>query len=63
MRSEFSSVAVVPVSPQEKGRATDQDAAAALTGPAPARSDPMDEFKLIDDEPPKIPAVQRINIK
>jgi len=57
VRSEFSSVAVVPVSPQEKGRATDQDAAAALTGPAPARSDPMDEFKLIDDEPPKIPAV------
>jgi hypothetical protein len=57
VRSEFSSVAVVPVSPQEKGRATDQDAAAALTGPAPARTDPMDEFKLIDiDEPPKIPA-------
>jgi hypothetical protein len=57
VRSEFSSVAVVPVSPQEKGRATDQDTAAALASPAPARSDPMDEFKLIDDEPPKIPAV------
>ncbi len=56
VRSEFSSVAVVPVSPQEKARATDQDAAAALGASAPARSDPMDEFKLIDDEPPKIPA-------
>ncbi|HKF96858.1 MAG TPA: hypothetical protein VKB20_01265, partial [Steroidobacteraceae bacterium] len=56
VRSEFSSVAVVPVSPQEKSRATDQDAAASLAGPAPARSDPMDEFKLIDmDEAPKIP--------
>ncbi len=57
VRSEFSSVAVVPVSPQEKGRATDQDAAAALGSPPPARSDAMDEFKLIEDEPPKIPTV------
>lgn len=55
VRSEFSSVAVVPVSPQEKGRATEQDAAAALATPSPARSDPMDEFKLIEDEAPKIP--------
>jgi hypothetical protein len=56
VRSEFSSVAVVPVSPQEKSRATDQDAAASLAAPAPARSDPMDEFKLIDmDESPKTP--------
>jgi len=56
VRSEFSSVAVVPVSPQEKSRATDQDAAASLAAPAPARSDPMDEFKLIDmDEAPRIP--------
>jgi hypothetical protein len=55
VRSEFSSVAVVPVSPQEKSRATDQDAAAALGGPVATRSDPMDEFKLIDDEPPKLP--------
>jgi hypothetical protein len=49
VRSEFTSVAVVPVSPQEKARATDQDTAATLGAPAPARSDPMDEFKLIDD--------------
>jgi hypothetical protein len=51
VRSEFASVAVVPVSPQEKARATDQDTAAALAAPAPARSDPMDEFKLFDDGP------------
>ncbi len=53
VRSEFASVAVVPVSPQEKGRATDQDKAAALTGPAPAPADdPADEFKLFDDDHP-----------
>jgi hypothetical protein len=51
VRSEFSSVAVVPVSPQEKGRATEQDAAAALAAPVPTRSDSMDEFKLLEDEP------------
>jgi len=55
VRSEFTSVAVVPVSPQEKARATEQDAAAALAVPVPTRSD-RDEFKLIDDEPPRIPA-------
>ncbi|MBV8405686.1 MAG: hypothetical protein JO203_15970 [Gammaproteobacteria bacterium] len=55
VRSEFSSVAVVPVSPQEKSRATDQDAAAALAAPVAARPDPMDEFKLIDDEPAQLP--------
>jgi hypothetical protein len=51
VRSEFASVAVLPVSPQEKARATDQDMAAARTAAAPARPDPMDEFKLIDDTP------------
>ena len=56
VRSEFSSVAVVPVSPQEKARATDQDAAAALAAPVATRSDPEEEFKLIEDEPPKLPA-------
>jgi hypothetical protein len=57
VRSEFASVAVVPVSPQEKTRATEQDAAAALAAPVPTRSDRADEFKLIDDDPPRIPAV------
>ena len=51
VRSEFTSVAVVPVSPQEKGRATDQDKkSATLGGPTP-RSGPVEEFKLIDDAP------------
>ena len=56
VRSEFTSVAVVPVSPQEKSRATEQDAAAALAAPAATRADPMDEFKLIDDDDaPRLP--------
>jgi hypothetical protein len=51
VRSEFNSVAVVPVSPQEKGRATDQDAKAATpTGPVASRPQTADEFKLIDDD-------------
>jgi hypothetical protein len=49
VRSEFNSVAVVPVSPQEKARATDQDQAAALAAPATPR-ERTDEFKLIDDD-------------
>jgi hypothetical protein len=55
VRSEFVSVAVVPVSPHERTRATEQDAAAALAAPVPARSDQMDEFKLIDDDSPRVP--------
>jgi hypothetical protein len=55
VRSEFVSVAVVPVSPQEKSRATEQDAAAALAAPVPTRADPMDDFKLIDDDTPPVP--------
>ncbi len=50
VRSEFASVAVVPVSPQEKARATEQDKqAATLGGPVAAPAEPADEFKLIDD--------------
>jgi hypothetical protein len=56
VRSEFNSVAVVPVSPQEKSRATEQDRAAALINPVPTRSDPTEEFKLFD-EPPAAAAV------
>ena len=52
VRSEFTSVAVVPVSPQEKSRATEQDKQAATLGaPAASPSGPVDEFKLIDDDP------------
>jgi len=51
VRSEFASVAVVPVSPQEKGRATDQDAKAATLGaPVAARPHTTDEFKLIEND-------------
>jgi len=49
VRSEFASVAVVPVSAQEKARATDQDKQAATLGSAPPPPAPVDEFKLIDD--------------
>jgi hypothetical protein len=49
VRSEFASVAVVPVSPQERARATDDDRRATFAaGPAPRRSE-EDEFKLFDD--------------
>jgi hypothetical protein len=51
VRSEFASVAVVPVSAQEKARATDQDKqAATLNAPIAAPEQRVDEFKLIDDD-------------
>lgn len=53
VRSEFSSVAVVPVSPQEKSRASDRDVKAASLTPAPSRAQPKEEFKLIDDDTAK----------
>jgi hypothetical protein len=52
VRSEFTSVAVVPVSPQERARATEQDkqAAAAVAVPGQAPAVDSDEFKLLDDD-------------
>jgi hypothetical protein len=51
VRSEFASVAVVPVSPQEKRRASEQDTKAeTLAAPAAARARTAEEFKLIDDD-------------
>lgn len=51
VRSEFASVAVVPVSPQERTRATEEDKkAATLNFPKKVRSEPIEEFKLIDPE-------------
>jgi hypothetical protein len=53
VRSEFASVAVVPVSPQEKVRATEEDskkANSALAFPRKTRQGPVDEFKLIDSD-------------
>jgi len=52
VRSEFTSVAVVPVSPQERARASGEDkqATAAAKGSRPtSRADRSDEFKLFDD--------------
>ena len=58
VRSEFASVAVVPVSPQEKGRASEEDSkkAASPAFPRKARQTPVDEFKLIDSDVPATPA-------
>ena len=56
VRSEFASVAVVPVSPQEKGRASEEDSKKAANGlafPRKARQAPVDEFKLIDSDDAK----------
>jgi hypothetical protein len=57
VRSEFNSVAIVPVSPQERSRAS-EGSRSAPTVAAPAKAplrdrlpEPTAEFKLIDDEP------------
>ncbi|MFL6601240.1 MAG: hypothetical protein ACJ8R9_07885 [Steroidobacteraceae bacterium] len=50
VRSEFTSVAVVPVSPQERTRASDADKKAEIAFPKKIRSGPVDEFKLIDSD-------------
>jgi hypothetical protein len=50
VRSEFTSVAVVPVSPQERTRASDVEKKADLPFPKKSRQEPVDEFKLIDSE-------------
>jgi len=50
VRSEFTSVAVVPVSPQERTRASDVDKKTELAFPKRTRSEPVDEFKLIDSD-------------
>ncbi len=59
IRSEFASVAVVPVSPQERERATDDDKkASSLAFPKKTRQQPVDEFKLIDsDNEPASPGI------
>ncbi len=62
VRSEFTSVAVVPVSPAEKSRASDEETKAA-TGSFQSRhvEQKVEEFKLFDDvksvvnEPPPAP--------
>lgn len=61
VRSEFASVAVVPVSPQERNRASeDEQKASGLAFPKKTRREPVEEFKLIDsDEPPAAPVPAR----
>ena len=52
VRSEFASVAVVPVSSQERERASDDNQRFAGVGTARKRRESEDnEFKLIDEEP------------
>ena len=52
VRSEFASVAVVPVSPQEKLRATDEDKKtnASLAFPRKHRQSQVEEFTLFDSD-------------
>lgn len=53
VRSEFTSVAVVPVSPQERGRATeDNQRFSGVGAPRKRRESEDNEFKLIDSDPP-----------
>jgi len=60
VRSEFTSVAVVPVSPQERTRATDVEKKADMPFPKKSRQQPVDEFKLIDsDDQPVAPAARQ----
>jgi hypothetical protein len=63
VRSEFTSVAVVPVSPQERTRASEVDkkVATQIAAPKKSRSEPIDEFKLSDpdEELPKLESPQR----
>jgi hypothetical protein len=65
VRSEFASVAVVPVSPQERTRASDVDKKSELAFPKKLRSGPVDEFKLIDsdDQRAAIPQQHRVATK
>jgi hypothetical protein len=60
VRSEFTSVAVVPVSPQERTRASDVEKKADMPFPKKSRQEPVDEFKLIDsDDRPAAPAARQ----
>ena len=60
VRSDFAAVAVVPVSPQERGRAASAETGtAAMSVAAPAPAAQPDEIKLLDAEDvaaPRIPA-------
>jgi hypothetical protein len=55
VRSEFTSVAVVPVSPQEKSRATNTEQAATLPAPVAPRTHTEEKFPLIEDNKAAVP--------
>jgi hypothetical protein len=57
VRSEFASVAVVPVSPQEKQRASQEDSKAGTGAFARPQlpEQKIEEFKLFEDEKPAVP--------
>jgi hypothetical protein len=59
VRSEFASVAVVPVSPQERTRASDVDKKSEMAFPKKSRNEPVDEFKLIDSDERPAPPIAR----
>jgi hypothetical protein len=59
VRSEFTSVAVVPVSPQERTRASDVEKKSELAFPKKTRTEPVDEFKLIDSDDQQVPVSAR----
>ena len=60
VRSEFASVAVVPVSPQERTRASAGDKKAALVSIPKRRQEQVEEFKLLDmDESGRERSVQK----
>jgi hypothetical protein len=60
VRSEFGSVAVVPVSPEERARATDDEkAAAVLAAPEAAPRADVEEFKLTDVREEPLPPTPR----
>lgn len=59
VRSEFTSVAVVPVSPQERTRASDVEKKSDLAFPKKTRTGPVDEFKLIDSDDQQVPVPAR----
>ncbi len=63
IRSDFKSVAVVPVSPQERSSASGEEGGASAKKPPAAKAvvrdklpEPTSEFKLIEDEPRVPPA-------
>lgn len=67
VRSEFASVAVVPVSPQERTRASDAEGKAASGAfPRQKHEQKVEEFKLFDDdnavlsEPPAPPPAPKV---